>query len=110
MEKKYNDLIGDILERSGEKDNYKGKGKKISKEYLQMDTFQHYQQVANNAGYLPEWLRLQKEISILINECQTEEDVKIINKKIRQYNMSCPAPLQKGLIRLETVDQAKRIW
>ena len=112
MEREYNDLIGDMLEASGEKDkdNYKGKGKPISKEYLKMDTFQHFQKIAKDAGYLPPWLQLQKEISQLVHSCETDLDVKIINEKISRYNTLCPTPMQKNLISLDELVDAKRIW
>ncbi|MCM3740093.1 DUF1992 domain-containing protein [Oceanobacillus luteolus] len=112
MEKKYNDLIGEILEASGEKDNfnYEGKGKPLSKDYLKMDTFQHFQKIAKDAGYLPPWLELQKEISQLVHSCETEKHVKAINKKINKYNKSCPPSMQKNLISLDELDAAKNIW
>ncbi|MEI3606558.1 DnaJ family domain-containing protein [Pseudogracilibacillus sp. SE30717A] len=112
MDREYNDLIGDILEASGEKDNYnnKGKGKPLSKEYLKMDTFQHFQKIARDAGYLPPWLQLQKEISQLVHTCETEQDVKIINEKISKYNKMCPSQMQKNLISLSELQEAKRIW
>lgn len=110
MERKYNDLIGDILEASGEKDNFKGKGKPISKEYLQMDTYQHFQRIAKDAGYLPPWLKLQKEISELVHACKTEDDIKIINKKIKKYNKICPFQMQKYPISLNGIEKAKEVW
>ncbi|MDX8362432.1 DUF1992 domain-containing protein [Cytobacillus sp. IB215316] len=94
MERKYNDLIGDILKEAGEKDNYKGKGKPISKEYLEMDTYQRFQKIAKDAGYLPPWLKLQKEISQLVHSCKTEQDVIVINEKISKHNTICPSPMQ----------------
>lgn len=110
MARQYNDLIGDILEASGEKDNLKGKGKPLSKEYLQMDTFQHFQKIAKDAGHLPPWLTLQKEIFQLLDTCQSESDVDAVNEKIRTYNLSCPPPMQRGLVTLENVEKAKESW
>lgn len=112
MERKYNDLIGDILERTGEKDNYEGagKGKPLPKDYLSMDTFQHFQRIAKDAGYLPPWLKLQKEISQLVHSCQTETEAKEINRKIKKHNKICPPPMQKGFISLAGIEQAKQIW
>ncbi|MBS4205012.1 DnaJ family domain-containing protein [Lederbergia citrea] len=110
MDRKYNDLIGDILEGAGEKDNFKGKGKPISKEYLQMDTYQHFQKIAKDAGFLPPWLKLQKEISQLVHLCKTEQDVKIINEKILKHNRICPPPMQKNIIALKSLENAKKIW
>lgn len=110
MEKKYNDLIGEILERSGEKDRYqeKWRGKPLPKDYLKMDTFQHFQKIAKDAGYLPPWLKLQKEISALVQSCKNADEIKTINKKIKAYNKICPLPLQKPMIRYEQIEEAKK--
>ncbi|MFS1518769.1 DnaJ family domain-containing protein [Bacillus sp. SCS-151] len=110
MERKYNDLIGDILKEAGEKDNYKGKGKPISKEYLEMDTYQRFQKIAKDARYLPPWLKLQKEISQLVHSCKTEQDVIVINEKISKHNTICPSPMQKNQINLDELEKAKIIW
>lgn len=111
MEKKYNDLIGDILDSTGEKDKqYEGSGKPLSNEYLRMDTFQHFQKIAKDAGYLPPWLELQKEISQLVHKCQTENDVKNINKKISKYNKICPSSMQRTPISLNELEKEKEIW
>lgn len=110
MENEYNDLIGDILKSSKTNENYKGKGKPLSKEYLEMDTYQHFQKIAREAGYLPPWLELQKEISQLVHACETPQDVEVINAKISKYNKSCPTQMQKQHIRLDELEAAKRIW
>lgn len=110
MDNQYNDLIGDILKRTGEKENVKGKGKPLSKDYLQMDTFQHFQKIAKDAGHLPAWLKLQKEIFTFIHSCETEKEVELINVKIKEHNLICPPPLQKNLISLENIERAKKNW
>lgn len=112
MDRKYNDLIGDILEAAGEKDNFngKGKGKPLSKEYLEMDIYQHFQKIAKDAGFIPPWLKLQKEIAQLVHSCETEKEVAVINEKIKKHNTICPSQLQKNLITLNEIEQAKKIW
>jgi len=112
MDKKYRDFIGDILSASGEKDNYqgKGKGKPLSKKYVEKDIFQNFQEKAKDAGYLPAWLQLQKEISALIDDAKTHEDVDIINEKVRKYNQICPPPMQKMRVFLDELDRAKKQW
>lgn len=112
MDRKYNDLIGDILESSGEKDNYRGEGfgKPLPKKYVKQDIFQNFQEKAKEAGFLPPWLRLQKDISSLVNEAGTEADVKTINKKIKKYNTMCPPPMQRMQISLEHIEDARKIW
>lgn len=112
MTRKYNDLIGDILESSGEKDNYQGEGfgKPLPKRYVEQDIFQNFQEKAKEAGFLPPWLKLQKEISELIGGAETESDIQVINKKINKYNTICPPPMQKAHIRLSRLEAAKDIW
>lgn len=110
MEEKYNDLIGDILENSGGKNNFKGKGKPLPKGYLERDVYQNFQKIAKDAGYLPEWLKLQKQIAELINQCETDQDVQVINKKIIKHNAICPPSMQKNIISLDSLEHAKKIW
>jgi len=112
MDKPYNDLIGDMLK----KDNYNyekdlpGKGKPLPKGYTQKDTFQHFQKIAKDAGYLPPWLQLQKEIGELLEKANKEKDIEEINKKIREHNRICPSQMQKNLVRLSNLADAKRKW
>lgn len=113
MDKKYNDLIGDILEASGEKDNFtlEGMGKPLPKGYVERDIFQNFQQIAKDAGYLPYWLKLQKEISYLVHQnTTTEKDLKKINKKIKEYNSVCPPSMQKLPIEKGELENAKGNW
>lgn len=112
MDRKYNDLIGDILESSGEKDNYtgEGKGKPLSKNYQKRDVFQNFQEKAKDAGFLPPWLKLQKEIASSVHSAEKESDIKAINKKIKKYNSMCPMPMQKSPISLDNLEKAKKVW
>ncbi|GAB3790931.1 DnaJ family domain-containing protein [Virgibacillus kimchii] len=112
MDRKHNDLIGDILDASGEKDNYnyKGKGKPLPKSYMQKDILQNFQEIAKDAGYVPPWLKLQKEISLLVHTAKNEKDIKVINKKIRKYNTMCPFSMQKRPVQLSELEQAKKVW
>lgn len=112
MDRKHNDLIGDILEASGEKDNYHyaGKGKPLPKKYMQKDVFQNFQEIAKDAGYLPPWLKLQKEISSLVHAAKNEKDIKVINKKIKKYNTMCPPSMQKLPVRLSEMEGARKVW
>src|SRR5699024_12591511 len=102
MDRKYNDLIGDILENSGEKDNHtsKGTGKPLNKNYMERDILQNFQEKAKEAGFLPPWLRIQKEISSLIHLAETENDTETINQKIKQNNTMYPPTMQKYTINL----------
>lgn len=119
----YNDLMGDILKKhkqDGGMENLKGQGKPISKEYFSGDTFQHFQRLAKDAGYKPLWLSLQHEIRdevIAIKNANTSDSITElelrvveVNKKISKYNRSCPPPLQKGHISLQTIETAIERW
>lgn len=109
MEKKYNDFIGDILDAAKEKNKqFEGSGKPLSKDSLKMDTYEHFLKIAKDAGYLPSWIKLKKEISELMHTCQTEKDVQTINKKISKYNKICPNSMQRNPISLEKLERAKK--
>lgn len=112
MDRRHNDLIGDILKETGEKDrkDLQGMGKPLPKDYVKRDVFQNFQKIAKDAGYLPYWLKLQKEISELIQSANTEKHVKKINKRIKEYNSACPSTMQRAYISFEELDKAKSIW
>lgn len=112
----YNDLMGDIIKKHAEEggmDNLAGKGKPLSQDYFSGDTLQHFQRIAKDAGYKPHWLNLQQEIreDVLFLADRYEADITVdleerleeINKKISKYNRSCPRPMQKGPVSLETI-------
>jgi len=119
----YNDLIGDILKeytKKGGMDNLKGQGKPLSQEYFSGDTFQHFQRIAQDAGYKPHWLKLQHDIrdeviaiaAIHGNEATTDLEVRIeeLNEKVFEYNKSCPPPMQKGSVSLGNIEAAIDRW
>ena len=119
----YNDLIGDILKKhtaDGGMDNLKGTGKPLSKEYFSGDTFQHFQRIAQDAGYKPYWLTLRHEIrddllsviDVLTVRSDSEIDDLImkINDKVSKYNKACPPPLQKGQVSKQTIKAAIEHW
>ncbi|MFS0751056.1 DnaJ family domain-containing protein [Oceanobacillus sp. 1P07AA] len=112
MDRKYNDLIGDILKESGEKDrkDLQGIGKPLPKDYVKRDVFQNFQKIAKDAGYLPYWLKLQKEIALQIHTITNEKELKKINKRIKEYNTVCPTSMQRSTITLEELAKAKKIW
>lgn len=118
-----NDLMGDILrnyEKTGGMKDLKGIGKPISEEYFSGDIFQHFQKIAKDAGYKPHWLKLQHEIrdelaDIAFKYTQGSKEglqfrVTKVNEKIMTYNKSCPPPMQKSAVRLESVENAVSRW
>ncbi|WP_203247216.1 DnaJ family domain-containing protein [Sporosarcina beigongshangi] len=119
----YNDLMGDILKKhtaEGGMDNLKGQGKPLPQEYFSGDTFQHFQRIAKDAGYKPQWLRLQHDIRdevMAIAEgyvanpvADWDNRIDELNSKIFAYNQSCPPPLQKGSVSLTTIQSAIERW
>ncbi|MBN6889496.1 DnaJ-like protein [Cytobacillus horneckiae] len=109
MDEKYNDLIGDIMKNS-EMTKLPGQGKPLPKNYFQRDVFQNFQKIAKDAGFLPPWLELQKEITMLIHDAKEKNDMIEINMKIKQYNKICPSSMQRYPISFEGLDKAKEIW
>ncbi|WP_342489022.1 DnaJ family domain-containing protein [Cytobacillus sp. FSL W7-1323] len=104
-----NDLIGDML-KSKKSTPLPGQGKPLPKGYLQRDIFQNFQKVAKDAGYLPPWLTLQKEIAVLVHQAQSKQDIATINEKIKKYNSICPPQMQRYPISLEGLEKAKILW
>jgi hypothetical protein len=118
-----NDLIGDILrnyEKTGGMDNLKGTGKPLPNEYFTGDIFQHFQKIAKDAGFKPHWLKLQHEIRDELKDIADKYAngqksdlhfrVTKVNEKIISYNKSCPPPMQKGTVRLESIEAASNRW
>ena len=118
-----NDLMGDILrnyEKTGGMDNLKGQGKPLPEDYFSGDVFQHFQKQAKDAGFKPYWLKLQHEIrdelkSIAEKYANGEREglqfrVTKVNENITKYNKSCPPPMQKSAVRLESVEAASLKW
>lgn len=114
----YNDLMGDILKKhtaEGGMDNLKGQGKPLSQEYFSGDTFQHFQRIAKDAGYMPQWLKLQHdirdEVAAIAEDyaanpvADLDNRIAQLNSKIFAYNQSCPPPMQKGSVSLATIDR-----
>lgn len=119
----YNDLIGDILKsytKEGGMDNLKGQGKPLPKEYFSGDTFQHFQKIANDAGYKPHWLKLQHEIKEqlhMISAIKAQDQsseltdlINAVNEKIKEHNKHCPPPMFKGRVTLDSVDRVINLW
>lgn len=118
-----NDLIGDILknyEKTGGMDNLKGQGKPLPDDYFSGDIFQHFQKIAQDAGFKPHWLKLQHAIRDELTDIAEKYTnghkdglqfrVTKVNEKIIEYNKSCPSPMQKGIVRLETIETASKRW
>jgi len=106
----YRDPIGDILKNTKSSEEFKGKGKPLSKEHLKMDTFQQFQKVARNAGYLPEWIKLQHRISTALSNLKSFDELEDINAHIKKHNKICPSFFQKIPITKENYETQKSRW
>lgn len=118
-----NDLIGDILKeysKTGGMDNLPGAGKPLPSDYFSGDIFQHFQRVANQAGYKPHWLKLQHEIRDGIHKAidqlnkgkksVVQLEIALLNEKIHEFNQVCPPPLQKGSVTMKNLETVKGRW
>lgn len=106
----YEDHISSIIKRSqkeGVFDDLVGKGKplQLDKNLSYNPEKQLYRTLKDN-HILPGWIELSKEIDTLkekLNTCTDKEEtsalVELINKKIHEYNLTCPPSAQKMKIR-----------
>lgn len=106
----YEDHISSIIKRSqkeGVFDDLVGKGKplQLDKNLSYNPEKQLYKTLKDN-HILPGWIELSKEIDTLkekLNTCTDKEEtsalVELINKKIHEYNLTCPPSAQKMKIR-----------
>lgn len=97
FEKRYLHWIDEAVKESEKKDDFKslpGYGKPLNKEMLEGDALSS---TLKNARYLPEWLKLQKEIKQEIEKAiksnQRETLIDAINQKLKiQPHLSEPIP------------------
>ncbi|MCF6138957.1 DUF1992 domain-containing protein [Pseudalkalibacillus berkeleyi] len=108
----YQDHIGEIIKRSEEEgafDNLKGKGKPLNLDGdLTYNPDALVNKVMKNNNILPPWIQMDKEIeklkeelSAYTSEYNIRKTVDEINKKIFNYNLSCPPTAQKRKVKLE---------
>jgi hypothetical protein len=93
-------------------------GKPIPKSVLKGDIFSG---ILKDAGYLPDWITLQKEIHQEMGKCLTlihtnskpkevEEQFVIINEKIKKYNRLCPTNFQRVNVDKENIEHLFSVW
>ncbi|MGG4255752.1 DUF1992 domain-containing protein [Bacillus licheniformis] len=114
FEKRYLYWIDEAVKESEKKDDFKslpGYGKPLSKEMLEGDALSS---TLKNARYLPEWLKLQKEIKQEIEKAiksnQRETLIDAINQKIKKYNLTYPNQFQKGLVSAKNLESQLKYW
>jgi hypothetical protein len=98
-----------------------GFGKPLPKNLFSGDIYSNFVKTAKEAGYLPPFVALQKEIRQefakllkMMEEGSADAEINSfideINTKIKKYNMECPTSMQKMLISLEDIELHKIIW
>jgi hypothetical protein len=98
-----------------------GFGKPFPKNFFSGDTYSNFLNTAKNAGYLPPWISIQKEIREKIAltlkmieqnaiEPKIKSSIDEINEKIVKYNGSCPPNMQRGKISLENIAEQYKVW
>ena len=98
-----------------------GFGKPLPKSFFKGDTYTNFLKTAKEAGYLPSWIKLQKEIrdeigSVLISKKENAPETVMlnsiikINEKIVKYNRECPPNMQKGRVSLENIEKQHDNW
>ena len=98
-----------------------GFGKPLPKNLFSGDIYNNFLKTAKEAGYLPPFVALQKEIKQemakllkMIEAGSAEEEINHIidemNIKVKKYNMECPTSMQKMLISLEDIELHAKIW
>ena len=98
-----------------------GFGKPLPKNLFSGDIYNNFLKTAKEAGYLPPFVALQKEIRLemvkllkMIETESKEEEINSLidemNNKIKKYNMECPKSMQKMLINLEDIELHSKVW
>lgn len=98
-----------------------GFGKPLPKNLFSGDIYSNFLNTAKEAGYLPPFVALQKEIrqdmAKLLKQIEAGSADDVINSiidkinvKVKKYNMECPTSMQKMLISLEDIELHAKIW
>ena len=98
-----------------------GFGKPLPKNIFSGDVYDNFVNTARNAGYLPEWIKLQKEIRAKLGDViaildkgesveACKKEMKNINAIIKKYNLACPPSMQRAKIELVDVRTQYEVW
>ena len=98
-----------------------GYKKPIQKASLQGGIYESFLNTAKDAGYLPAWIRLQREIRAELSRAikedgtadpaiATEAFLEEINAKIKKYNLICPVPMQRTRIFRDSLERQYKSW
>jgi len=101
--------------------NHPGFGKPLPSHLFSGDIYANFTKTAKEAGYLPPFVALQKEIRDEIEkvmklkaadrkESETKGLIDEINKKIQKYNTTCPPMMQKGRVSFKNIENQYKNW
>ncbi|MDG4848256.1 DUF1992 domain-containing protein [Peribacillus frigoritolerans] len=115
------DQIFKEYEREGGLKNNPGFGKPLPESALSGNIYDNFLTKAKDAGFLPLWIKWQKEIREELAELVrlkkmngTESELMKrmgeINEKVRTYNAICPTKMQRREIELESMEIQYGKW
>ncbi|MFJ7726227.1 DnaJ family domain-containing protein [Neobacillus sp. NPDC097160] len=101
--------------------NHPGFGKPLPSHLFSGDIYANFTKTAKEAGYLPPFVALQKEIREAIakvmkikaadrQESEVKGMIDEINKKIQKYNTTCPPMMQKGRVGFTNIENQIKNW
>ncbi|MFD9625121.1 DnaJ family domain-containing protein [Peribacillus muralis] len=115
------DQIFRDYEKDGGLRNNPGFGKPLPESALSGNMYDNFLSKAKDAGFLPLWIKWQKEIREELSEVvqlrkmnggnmQITKRIEDINEKVRTYNAICPPKMQRREIELESIESQYEKW
>ncbi|MGE7765082.1 DnaJ family domain-containing protein [Peribacillus sp. NPDC096540] len=115
------DQIFRDYEKDGGLKNNAGFGKPLPKSALSGNMYDNFLTKAKDAGFLPLWIKWQKEIreelsdvvrlkKMNSSEPELTKRIEDINEKVRTYNGICPIQMQRREIEWESIEVQYEKW
>ncbi|KWW20111.1 hypothetical protein AS888_06775 [Peribacillus simplex] len=115
------DQIFRDYEKDGGLKNNPGFGKPLPESALSGNMYDNFLSKAKDAGFLPLWIKWQKEIREELSEIvrlrktnvenrPLTSQIERINEKVRTYNAICPPKMQRREIEWETIESQFEKW
>ncbi|MGE6378739.1 DnaJ family domain-containing protein [Peribacillus muralis] len=117
------DQIFRDYEKDGGLKNNPGFGKPLPESVLSGNMYDDFLSKAKDAGFLPLWIKWQKEIRqelsevVSLRKMNGEGDdmlltrrIEEINEKVRTYNAICPPKMQRREIEWATIESQFEKW
>ena len=85
------------------------------------NVYDNFLKTAKDAGYLPLWIKMQKEIraglqetlklvGLKAKEAELIHSIESINEKIKRYNDICPPNMQRRKIEADRIREQYKHW